>query len=224
MAAEKNQTEWVPIASLTPHPRNYRTHPEEQLRHIGESLKQHGFYRNVVVARDGTILAGHGVVEAAAKVGITSVPIFRLPIDPLSPGALKVLTGDNELGKFAESDDRALSELLREIAAQDIDGLGLLGTGYDPAMLASLVMVTRPASEIRTIDEAAEWVGMPEYTPGANPIRLIVSFDSDEDRARFVDEMKLRVDKTIGSTWSARWPTAPLQHVAGTKFVASGGS
>jgi ParB-like chromosome segregation protein Spo0J len=69
------RAEFVPLASLKPHPRNYRIHPDDQLEHIIKSIQEHGFYRNVVAARDGTILAGHGVVQAALKMGLKGVPV-----------------------------------------------------------------------------------------------------------------------------------------------------
>lgn len=56
------QHEMIEIQTLKPHPRNYRTHPEDQIAHLIESISKHGFYRNVVIAKEGTILAGHGVV------------------------------------------------------------------------------------------------------------------------------------------------------------------
>jgi hypothetical protein len=213
---ETNETEIVPLASLKPHPRNYRTHPEDQLRHIGESLKQHGFYRNIVVARDGTILAGHGVAAAARLIGIEQVPIFRLDRDPNEPLALKVLTGDNELGRFAETDDRALTELLKEVA--EIDVSGLLGTGFDEKMLAALVFNTRPASEIATMDAAAEWAGMPEYDEGGLQIKLVITFKSEEDRAKFVEGQGMRIEKKVGLTWGTKWPFVVREDVAGIRF------
>src|SRR5688572_19601390 len=100
----------VSITELKPHPRNYREHPDDQLEHICRSIEQHGVYRNIVTASDLTILAGHGVVKAALKLGIKRLRIVRLPIDADSPQALKLLAGDNEIGKLAEVDDRALSE------------------------------------------------------------------------------------------------------------------
>ncbi len=216
---ETNETEVVSISSLKPHPRNYRTHPEDQLAHIGESLKQHGFYRNVVVARDSTILAGHGVVQAAERIGVTEVPVFRLDLDPNEPLALKVLTGDNELGRFAEVDDRMLTELLREVAEVDVSGL--LGTGFDEKMLAALTFNTRPASEIATMDEAAEWVGMPEYDEGGPQIKLIVTFKNERDREQFVKEQGMRIDKKAGLTWGTKWPFVEREDVAGIRFETS---
>ena len=131
--------EHVPVDMLKPHPRNYKTHPDEQIDHIMRSIEEHGFYRNVVIARDNTILAGHGIVEAVRKMGsVETVPVIRLDLDPDDPRALKVLTGDNELGKVAETDLRGLSEVLRDVFKAD----DLNGTGFDAQSLAALVMVS----------------------------------------------------------------------------------
>jgi hypothetical protein len=181
-----HKTVMTPLADLKPHPRNYKTHPPDQLAHIEASIREHGFYRNIVVARDGTILAGHGVVEASTKMGLTEVPVIRLDIGPDDPAALKVITGDNEIGRRAEVDDRALTELLKDIGEQD----DLLGTGFDEAMLANLLFVTRPQSEIEDMDAAAEWAGagMPDYSvQGEKKYKAMLAFDTEEERAKFLE-------------------------------------
>lgn len=204
-AAALHTPELTPIAALKEHPRNYRSHPDDQLVHLGQSMLEHGVYRNVVAAQDGTILAGHGVVQAAKRVGFTELPVVRLPIDPNSPAAIRVLTGDNEIEHLAEQDDRLLSELLKQLA-QDDPG-ELLGTGFDPAMLANFAMVTRPASEIQDFDKAAHWAGMPAYEPTAADsarVRLIVSFATEGDRADFY--RRLGIDGPAGRNASMWWP------------------
>jgi hypothetical protein len=138
-----------------------------------------------VTSRDGTILAGHGVVEAAKAAGLEHVPVVRLDLDADDPRALKVLTGDNEIARLAAIDDRALADLLRDI--RDTDLTGLLGTGYDDAMLANLVYVTRPRGEIGDRDDAAAWVGLPGYDGRDQRIQLIVTFDTAEDRTAFLE-------------------------------------
>ena len=213
---EPYTTETVAIADLRPHPRNYKAHPEDQLAHIAESLKQFGVYRNVVVAKDGTILAGHGVVEAAKLVGFTTLPVKRMKLAADDPRAMKILALDNEVGKFGETDDRKLSEILREI--RDQDAVGLLGTGYDDQSLAAFLMVTRPASEIKSTDEAAEWVGMPEYDPGGAKITLTITFLDQSDRKRFLDEYEIKVTKQVGEAWSARWPRVESEDVHSVRF------
>jgi len=221
---EIRSSETVPIERLKPHPRNYKGHPADQVQHLAQSLKEHGWYRSVVTASDYTVLAGHGIIAAAKSIGLTEAPVIRLPLDPLSPRALKLLATDNEIGKFGETDDRALTELLREI--KNTDPVGLFGTGFDDQMLAALVMVTRPASEIEGADAAKEWVGMPEYDPGDKQIKLIISFLTLEDRERFVKEKDIRVDKGwarnradgTGLVWSTRWPFSEREDVAGLTF------
>lgn len=195
----------VPIAALKNHPRNYKTHPEDQITHLAESIREHGLYRNIVVARDKTILAGHGVVAAARSLGMRDVPVVVLDLDPLAPRALKVLAGDNEVAHLGERDDRALSELLKEIHETDV--MGLLGTGYDEMMLANLAMITRPAAEIADMDEAAAWVGLPGYeSPDQKPFQIIITFRDEAARDAYAAQTSLRIDKKGATTWSTRWP------------------
>jgi ParB-like chromosome segregation protein Spo0J len=117
VAAAEIKTEVVAIADLKPHPKNYRAHPPDQLAHIAQSIREHGVYRNIVIARDGTVLAGHGVLEALKQLESTHATVVRLDIGPDDPRAIKVLTGDNEIGRLAEIDDRVLSELLSGLKA-----------------------------------------------------------------------------------------------------------
>ena len=76
-------------------------------------------------------------------------------------------------------------------------------------MLANLVFVTRPASEIRDFDAAREWTGagMPEYDEGGEPHRVIISFKSDKDRDLFLSSIGAsHIPKKTGRTWSIQWP------------------
>lgn len=197
--------EIVRLDDLSPHPRNYRAHPYDQAEHLKASLAEHGVYRPVVIARDGTILAGHGLVEAARLLGYADLPAVRLDLDADDPRAIKVLIGDNEISHLAESDDRALSELLREIGSVDLENL--LGTGYDAMMLANLVMMTRPASEIADFDAAAQWVGLPEYEPGEDRLRLIVNFTTEAERSAFMEHIgAARPSNAWNNVLSIWWP------------------
>lgn len=206
------QTEMVPLETLTPHPRNYRVHPEDQIDHLMQSIKEHGFYRNIVISTDSTILAGHGITQAAARLGIDVVPVVRMNISADSPAALKILAADNYLAWFSEDDDRALTELLKEISELD----SLYGTGFDEENLALLAMVTRPAHELADFDAAAEWVGMPDFTtiPGmtGDPrIQLVINFQSEAARAAYVEEQGLIITHRQGKTLTAPFPPAPRE-------------
>lgn len=208
--------EIVRLSDLKPHPRNYRTHPPDQLAHIVRSIEEHGVYRNVVVARDNTILAGHGVVKALGTMNREEVPVLRLPIDPNSPQALKVLAGDNEIGHLAQVDDRMFTEILKEVKELD----DLLGTGFDDMMLANLVYVTRPESEIANRDQAAEWAGagMPDYGDGVLPFKLVVSFRTEEDRLAFIAKCELRILKHESATWTTWWPYKEAENTSAIRL------
>jgi hypothetical protein len=204
----------VALGDLKPHPRNYRVHLDDQLAHIVESLKEHGFYRNVVVARDGTILAGHGVVEAARRMELSAIPVIRLDLDADDPRALKVLTGDNEIARGADVDDRALTELLKEI--KEKDEAGLLGTGYDEQMVAALVMVTRTSEEIPDFDAAAEWIGMPDFEATPLPQKIVVSFANKEARDDFARKLSVTITDRSKAMW---WPPRERDDVSSLRFA-----
>jgi hypothetical protein len=215
----------VALSALKPHPRNYKEHPPEQLAHIVASIRAGGVYRNVVAARDFTLLAGHGVVLAARQMGLTAIPVVVLDVDPHSPAALKVLAGDNEIARLAEQDDRTLTELLRNV--KDDDVTGLLGTGYDDQSLAALLFVSRPAEEVSDFDAAAEWVGMPEYDGkrGDNCV-LNVQFRTRAERDAFLAKMDVdRKRDSVremrdGRVFSMWWPPKGVDDRSSLRFEA----
>lgn len=210
--------EVVPISDLQPHPRNYRTHPEDQIKHLTESIREHGLYRSILITRNGTILAGHGIVEAARKMGTKRIPVIRLNLDPEEPRALKILVGDNELEHLAEIDDRALSEILKQIKNAGT----LLGTGYDELMLANLVFITRTNSEIKDFSAAAEWIGMPDYDQGENIIQMKINFLTEKDRDAFLKKTGVSI-KSIqkfsdGKRLAFWWPLKKKDDLSSVKF------
>jgi hypothetical protein len=190
--------ELVPVDGLKPHPRNYRKHPEDQLAHIIQSIKDHGIYRNVVVTEDGTILAGHGVVLASKKMGMEKIPVKKLDIDPMSVLALKILTGDNEISHLGEIDDRELSELLKEINNISVDKL--LGTGFTEDMLSNLTFLTIQEGEINPMEE---WKGMPEYgnTDKTAWHSILVHFKSQDDLRDFSKLIKQMMTAKTKYIW-----------------------
>ncbi len=193
----------IDVADLKPHPRNYRDHPEDQIEHLMQSMREQGFYRNVVIAKENTILAGHGVTIAAEQLGLKQVSAIRLNLAPYSPKALKILAADNYIEHLAQDNDRALTELLREIADTD----HLLGTGFDEQMVAALAMVTRAATEIADFDAAAEWAGMPEYDGSTSLYSLAITCDTEEQRIELINLLGLTVArKNSQRVWSARYP------------------
>jgi DNA modification methylase len=119
------RTELRRISELRPHPRNYRRHPEHQLAILRESLRIHGQQKPVVITPDGTILAGHGLVEAASAEGWTEIACHVY--DGPYPEAFLAI--DNRASDLAEDDEAALAQLLRDLDAQE--QLSAAGWGED---------------------------------------------------------------------------------------------
>jgi ParB-like chromosome segregation protein Spo0J len=67
-----------PLGRLIPYARNARTHSDAQVAEIAGSIREFGFTNPVLVGEDGTLIAGHGRILAARKLGLTEVPAIML--------------------------------------------------------------------------------------------------------------------------------------------------
>lgn len=70
----KMKIEYKPTADLIPYARNSRTHTDAQINQIAASIREFGFRVPVLITGDNTIIAGHGRVLAALKLGIDEIP------------------------------------------------------------------------------------------------------------------------------------------------------
>lgn len=64
-----------PIDRPQPHPKNARTHSEEQVALLASSVQRHQLLRAVIVDEHGFILAGHGLLQALRRLGSPDVPV-----------------------------------------------------------------------------------------------------------------------------------------------------
>ena len=124
------QSEFVPVDTLSPWPRNYKTHGNDQVSVLGGSLRNFGQFKNIVIWRD-YIIAGHGLVEAAKSNGYDEVEVKRLPDDWTETQVEAVLVADNESSRLAEDDSEQLADLLQSIRMHDEELLGFTGWGSD---------------------------------------------------------------------------------------------
>ena len=72
------QIEYRETLSLRPHTNNARTHSRAQLRKIKASIEEFGFANPILIQTNGTVIAGHGRVEAAKLLGMEKVPAICL--------------------------------------------------------------------------------------------------------------------------------------------------
>ena len=130
MSNKKTDTrryENVDIDKLIPYERNARTHSAEQVEKIARSIKEFGFINPVLIDGDFGIIAGHGRVEGAKKLGMTKVPC--LFVEDLSDEQKRAyIIADNKLALDAGWDDELLKMELAELKELDFD---VSLTGFD---------------------------------------------------------------------------------------------
>lgn len=158
------------VNDLHPHPEN-PNHGDINL--IAESLETHGQYRSVVANKDGTILAGHHVWQAAKNIKMTTLRVDVVDADEQS--ARKILLADNRIAELGPGlDMEALLEVLESL------GGDLEGTGYDEKYLEMLEEMVAGAP---SLDDLEREVGGPP---------------TDED---FMARLLLVVEKPVVARW-----------------------
>ena len=135
---------------LIPHARNARTHSDAQVAQIAASIAEFGFTNPILAGSDGVIVAGHGRLAAAQKLGLEVVPVVVL--DHLSPTQRRALViADNRIAENAGWDDAMLRVELAALADENFD---LAITGFDADSLAELMAGDEPDAEGQTDDDA----------------------------------------------------------------------
>ena len=149
------------VADLVPYARNARTHSDEQVAQIAASIEAFGWTIPVLVDEAGGLIAGHGRVLAAKRLGIDEVPAMVARGWSQAQKAAYVIA-DNQLALNAGWDE----DLLRiEIGALDDLGFDTDLLGFDAAFLAGMLAEPEPANgdpdDVPDVDESAPAVSRP---------------------------------------------------------------
>jgi DNA modification methylase len=154
------QVEQISIETLIPYVNNARTHSDAQVAQIAASIKEFGFNNPVLIADDNSIIAGHGRVMAARKLGKDTVPAVRL--SHLTEMQRKAyILADNKLALNADWDNSLLA-----IELADLKDLGFDTdlTGFSADEIAALMPV-----------ELTEGLTDPDAAPAVqeNPVTVL---------------------------------------------------
>lgn len=109
-----DQTERRKVSDLTPYARNSRTHSDEQVAQIAASIKEWGFTTPILIDPDGGIIAGHGRLMAAQRLGLEDVPCIIAEGWTEAQKRAYVIA-DNKLALNADWDDELLKIEFKEL-------------------------------------------------------------------------------------------------------------
>ena len=111
---------WVQVDALVPWEDNPRHNDGAAVDAVADSIKRFGFASPIIARKeDGTVIAGHTRLKAAQKLGLDTVPVRYLDLDPADAKLLAI--ADNKTGEFAEWDTEILGEVLRNLGGLDLD-------------------------------------------------------------------------------------------------------
>jgi len=140
VAFVSSKIEQVSVEKLLPYARNSRTHSDAQVAQIAASIREFGFTNPVLIGNDDDIVAGHGRLLAARKLGMDSVPCIRVGHLTETQKRAYVIA-DNKLALNAGWND----EMLRlEIEALQEANFDVEKTGFSKDELLDLFSILNP--------------------------------------------------------------------------------
>lgn len=149
------------VADLIPYAANSRTHSDAQVAQIAASIKEFGWTNPILIDGDNTIIAGHGRLLAARKLGMEEVPAIIL--DHLSKAQQRALViADNQLALNAGWDIDMLKAEIEDLNLEGFD-LGLLG--FDDKFLDGL-LESEPSEGLTDEDAVPEVPETPKTVLG----------------------------------------------------------
>ena len=141
--------EMWPIERLLPYARNARTHSDQQIRQLAQSIRENGFVNPVLVDKYGNVIAGHGRILAAQQVGLTELPVIVLDhLTETQAQALRI--ADNRIAENSTWDEKILQVELAALLAEQVD---LTSLGF--AELELKKILAELESQAKPIDEDA---------------------------------------------------------------------
>lgn len=121
----------VPLSRITPYDRNPRRHSADQIEKVAASIREFGFTNPVLVDENLQLLAGHGRLEAARLLGMSSVPAVEI-VGLTEAQKRAYVIADNRLPLDATWDPGLLQ---RELEALEVAGYDVALTGFEVAEL-----------------------------------------------------------------------------------------
>ena len=160
--------EYRKVETLIPYARNPRTHTEAQIAKIAASIVEYGWTNPILVDGGNGIIAGHGRLAAAHKLGLAEVPVIELAHLSTAQKRAYVIA-DNRLALDAGWDEEMLALELAELSEA---GYELALTGFEDAELRDLLASAEVSDAGEQQDDAADDAGDVPEAP-ATPVSRV---------------------------------------------------
>lgn len=187
------------IDKIIENPRNANNHPDRQVDILAKILKQQGWRHPLIVSkRSGFLVAGHGRLAAAKKLGLKEVPIDFQDFESEAQ-EYAFMIADNKIAELAAHDDLFMIENIKELGFSndfDFESLGLIDFSLDSIGLVD---------EINKGDENSEWVGMPEFETADKEFKIVLIFQTEQQREQYINDNNIVITHKQGlHGWTSR--------------------
>ena len=191
------------VTDLRPYERNPKTHPDDQVEMIVRSINEFGWTTPVLIDNDNNVIAGHGRLLAADKIGMTEVPTIR--IEHLTPEQVRAYRiADNRLTELGGWDT---ADLIAELDALKMDDFDVELTGFSLEDLARMKPPDEAANETPEPPETPVTQEGDIWTLGRH--RIICGDSTDADTVKLLlngNKPNLMVtDPPYGVQYDAEW-------------------
>lgn len=200
----------VEIGKLIPYARNARTHSAAQVDKLAASIREFGFLNPIIVDGDNGIVAGHGRVLAAQKLGMDELPVIEA--GHLTDAQRRAyVIADNRLALDAGWDDELLRVEFGDLSEADFD---LSLTGFDPDEIEQTLALGDATNEGNTDEDETPEVQERAVTEtgdtwllGKHRVRCGDSTSADDVAALLnsVEPHLMVTDPPYGVNYAAEW-------------------
>jgi len=224
-ATERIAVRWLPVEALRPDKRNARVHSARQVERIADSIAAFGFNVPVLVDNKGGVLAGHGRVLAARRLGLKEVPTIMLDhLDEAERRAFMI--ADNRLAELASWDGVRLGLELQELKNLNLD-FALSATGFEISEIDLRIEASRAPGGRKPEPRAASLNGSAVARPGdvwaLGSNRLICGDDVDAAALLALDAAIRRWEAVTGESASLGSSGETFDAVARARRRSKGG-
>lgn len=169
-----------------PYAGNARTHPEHQIEQLCANIQRFGFYNPVLIDEHGTIIAGHGRVMAANRLGLVELPTITL-VGLKDSERRALVLADNKISLNASWDFEKVRE---ELSALALDDFSLELTGFNDSEISALL---EAGGDLFPVDASSHFVStVPQLEPRQQQAH--VPGVADDEYSRF-DLVMLHTNK-----------------------------
>lgn len=182
--------ETLPLDRLIPYARNSRTHSDAQVAQVAASIREFGFTNPVLIDAEDGIIAGHGRVMAARKLGLEKVPCIRLAHLTETQRRAYVIA-DNKLALNSGWDEEMLALELAELREVDFD---LNIAGFDGDAIEALLNPPEPDAGLS--QDYTHKVDAPVYQPKGDrpPVSELVNRERADQLTKEIEKAKIPPD------------------------------